>query len=440
MSDIRIGTTSSAEFQPLGVAGQHTLESWGTLTAVLRRQLGPAHAALFAEPHVNPARGEVDWYVAHDGPALPLGRAPAAAAAEAEAEWQRLRGEIAALADRLTATPSGGAPGGGQDGPFLAGLLRAALQVPREAEHLIVLLPPGGGTGPARPALIAWGHALSGPQAANELLLGRRQVEAMPMRILPPPPGPVPPPPRLWPWLLALLLSLLLLAAAAWIAWRDPFGWFRVEAGACRIADGDLALLDELRQAEAREGELRRELQRVLAEAAARRADCAPPPAPPRPQPSPQPPPEPPPQPPRTEPTPPPNPDVERARREGGQAGRLQIILAWDQVSDLDLHVTCPNGQHLFFGNESTCGGRLDVDRNAGASGATSQAVENATWPAPAPGRYRIEVDPYALRGARQVPYRITVRQAGKPDQVFQGVARAGQPRQFVADITVDAQ
>lgn len=110
----------------------------------------------------------------------------------------------------------------------------------------------------------------------------------------------------------------------------------------------------------------------------------------------------------------------------GGRSGNLQIILAWDTRSDLDLHVICPNGQRMFYANRRACGGELDVDANAGGP-ITTRPVENARWERPAPGRYRVEVHNYEGRGMDRVPYRVTIRRPGHPDQVINGVANAGE-------------
>jgi hypothetical protein len=273
--------------------------------------------------------------------------------------------------------------------------------------------------------LVAWGHERAGTAAAAETLTGRMAATDVAMQILPPPPGPVAPGPRLWPLAAALAGALLLLLLALLFAWRDPFGLLRPQESACIVSPEDLAALAGLRDASERESNLRRELARLVTDAAARRAACAPVPAPTPVAPPATPPAQPPPR----------NADIDRVEREGGRTGQLQIILAWEGNSDLDLHVTCPNGARLFWGARRICGGELDVDANA--ERAMSSPVENARWATPATGTYRVEVMNYAPRGQNAVPFRVTIRQAGREDRVVTGVGRAGTDRQPVTTVEV---
>jgi hypothetical protein len=124
--------------------------------------------------------------------------------------------------------------------------------------------------------------------------------------------------------------------------------------------------------------------------------------------------------------------DAERARREGAREGHTQIILAWDDVNDLDLAIVCPDGTRLYFENRRGCGAELDIDVNvaAGTRPISRTPVENVTWAAePPPGSYRIEVTHYGRNpGGPQIsPFRLTIRRPGQPDRVLRGEAGAGQ-------------
>jgi hypothetical protein len=127
---------------------------------------------------------------------------------------------------------------------------------------------------------------------------------------------------------------------------------------------------------------------------------------------------------------PPPSPDAARVQAVGGQSGRLQIILAWDDRNDLDLHVVCPNGEEIAYNNKRAGGGELDVD----AAGVDAP-VENIRFEAPAPGRYQIFVVFYGPSGAHQSPFRVTIRRQGQRDQVIPGIARQQGERQLVQTV-----
>lgn len=157
-----------------------------------------------------------------------------------------------------------------------------------------------------------------------------------------------------------------------------------------------------------------------------------PPIAPPSPERRPTPPPPPPPPPePEPEPEPPPDEFDRRVDREGGQSGDVQITLIWNNVNDLDLWVTCPNGQRIYYGSMQGCGGVLDIDANAGRT--SNSPVENVTWPNGAPpGRYRIEIDHYANRGGPDpTPYRVRVR-IGDEERIYEGVLAPNSPRRAI--------
>jgi hypothetical protein len=47
-----------------------------------------------------------------------------------------------------------------------------------------------------------------------------------------------------------------------------------------------------------------------------------------------------------------------RVRERGGEEGKLEVTLAWSGVHDIDLHVTCPQGEKVWAREMSACGGQ----------------------------------------------------------------------------------
>ena len=421
-------TTRNADLVALGTGGQRVARCWDQITAHLASTLGPDHARLFAEPSFNAGDGTIAWYAQAEGSRTPI---------EEMAEPQRgaARERLAALVQEVQAAAARLKQGKREDERLLGELLELALVVPDAAAVHVVEQPDGA----LQPVLAAWGHHRAGEGAAPELLLGVAGLgvrRASGMRIVGPPP--VAALRRAWwPWLLAgaLLLAVLLFLL---ILLRDPFGWFRAPLAQCVIVPGQVERVQALRDAETRETALRAEIARRTLELGDRRANCPTPPAPPPAMPPPREPAAPPATPPAVPratppaapPTPPPSRDVQRAEQQGGQAGPLQILLGWDDVNDLDLAVQCPNGQRISFQQRNACGGELDVDANVGPP-FTSQAVENVRFGSqPAPGRYRIFVTnfPRAQQtGPARSPFRVTVRQEGRPDRVITNTVGRGE-------------
>lgn len=402
-----IATTANTGLQALGTGGQLAIHAWDQIASYLRRTRGEAHAALFAEPNPDPDRGIVDWYDAQGGEATPIARLPAEQAEAANAELERLVADIQADAARLSASKQPGER-------FLGELLAQALRVPGAESRLAI------GT---RPVLVAWGHARADGHAEHALIIGEaaRRPGAGRMRIVGPPPA-QPPRRDTASWVAAAIASLLLLLLflLLLLLLLDPFDWFRAPAPSCVADPRGAALLDEMRHEQDREGMLRAEIARLAREAGERRLACPPP----TPEPAaPQRPAE------ATPPQPSSSADAERAREQGGQSGRVQVILAWDNESDLDLFVSCPDGDIVSYQSRKGCGGgELDIDRNAQAP-LRSDAVENIVWPEKAPaGRYGISVEHngHLQRTPQPSSFRVTVRVEGQPDRSFSGRVAPG--------------
>lgn len=83
---------------------------------------------------------------------------------------------------------------------------------------------------------------------------------------------------------------------------------------------------------------------------------------------------------------------LKRMEREKCNGGELHISLIWNDIADLDLHVICPSGDHLYYGNTQTrCGGWLDKDMNRGGE-ASLEPIENVFWASSPSGHYKVYV------------------------------------------------
>jgi hypothetical protein len=113
----------------------------------------------------------------------------------------------------------------------------------------------------------------------------------------------------------------------------------------------------------------------------------------------------------------------EKVKRAGGNVtGDLCCRLAWFNHDDLDLHMAEPHptyGRHRIYyaaKGPSPCGGRLDVDMNAGG-GHTREPVENIVYPSRATmkaGVYTLSVNQYAKRETADVGFEIEIDWLGE--------------------------
>ena len=93
----------------------------------------------------------------------------------------------------------------------------------------------------------------------------------------------------------------------------------------------------------------------------------------------------------------------------------LRVVLLWSEAVDLDLYVTDPALETVYFANTpSGSGGRLE--RDASCRDAPAERSEVTRWRNPPPGRYRVGVDfmDRCGRNTREVRYRVVVDVRGK--------------------------
>lgn len=250
MTVVRIATTKNQDMQALRLGGQLVISAAGSITTVLTRMLSPQHAALFAEPEADMARGEVDWYADASGPVGLLSELPEPARSHAQTMLQGLTAEISELAGRLSSSADVNERRTGD-------LLNLALEIPGQFCIKVT---------DTQPVLIGWGHRATTGGAALTPVLGEVRVPA-PLAVVPNAMevkepvlanlGSTPPPfaPQITStkifWLVdwRLLASAFAIFIAGLLLLRHDL-WLLENCEQCQIADADQAQLEAWRQSE----------------------------------------------------------------------------------------------------------------------------------------------------------------------------------------------
>jgi hypothetical protein len=99
----------------------------------------------------------------------------------------------------------------------------------------------------------------------------------------------------------------------------------------------------------------------------------------------------------------------------GYQGGNVQVTVAWQSSSDIDLHVTDPNNEEVYYGHRNSVSGAvLDRDANA-ACNQSPPTVENVYWGTqPMSGQYRIRVVAYDMCGSPSTPATVSISVGGR--------------------------
>lgn len=392
MYSIRVATTDDREAP---AAGEWPGLTWERLSDVLRIEISPEAAALFAEPIADPSRGLTHWHIVALEDPKPLHALAPADREKLLARFHVLQNNIRAYADRLAAA-------GGESNLRLAAGLRAAVDTSGQEAQLWSVA--------GVPLLTGWGRrriTAAAPAAGivSATTINRKPVAPLRGRAFIP--GMT--------WTSAAAggggFSIRLSHSGLWLFWL-PFClivatiFYRL-LPACSI---DLPLLRAVNHCEppvdshladlnARNEYLRRavfDAEKRFAEICAARPFVVPT---------------------RAE-------TKRRVDDAGLQHGRLEVTLAWDGLEDLDLYVYCPSGR-LYFGERSSCGGVLDRDSNAVPESAVQHPLEHASWAQQPPaGLYRIVVN-YFDHGQtlRPVPFTVLVRD-GSEERNYSGVVR----------------
>jgi hypothetical protein len=103
----------------------------------------------------------------------------------------------------------------------------------------------------------------------------------------------------------------------------------------------------------------------------------------------------------------------------GYKTGGVQITVGWNSGADIDLYVTDPSGETIFYNEQhdhSSAGGQLDHNARGDCRRQRHPRIENAYWPEPAPiGRYRIELHYFGpCEKSNQTDAHVSVSVRGK--------------------------
>lgn len=126
---------------------------------------------------------------------------------------------------------------------------------------------------------------------------------------------------------------------------------------------------------------------------------------------------------------------LRRAQRIGG-SGALKITLLWDFSSDIDLHVTQPNGKTIFYRNtrDAATGGFLDVDNRTGGR----NSAENIYWSNPPAGNYIVKLNYYARRNNSSGLCTVVVNQQGQDPKFYRvNMSQVGETKN-IAVVTIN--
>jgi hypothetical protein len=107
----------------------------------------------------------------------------------------------------------------------------------------------------------------------------------------------------------------------------------------------------------------------------------------------------------------------------GVGTGDVQVSVAWNGKTDVDLHVVDPNGEEIYYAHKTAAsGGRLDLDSNP-ACQIDNKNNENVFFPKDTSphGTYKVYVYYYDACNQAKSDWVVTVLVKGQPTQTFRG-------------------
>jgi hypothetical protein len=113
-----------------------------------------------------------------------------------------------------------------------------------------------------------------------------------------------------------------------------------------------------------------------------------------------------------------------------GKRGQFNVNLQWWTTDDLDLVITDPCGNMVYFKDKSqTCKGGtgiLDVDANFKEDDLTTTPQENIVWEKASSGVYGINVVFYSKREKNSAKFKLTIFKGGKKEEINQTINYTG--------------
>jgi hypothetical protein len=131
---------------------------------------------------------------------------------------------------------------------------------------------------------------------------------------------------------------------------------------------------------------------------------------------------------------------LERSLAEAPPGGGVSVLLAFGPGVDLDLYVTDPLDETVYFANTpSASGGRLEADLHCGTE-APGDRIEVVRFRRPQTGGYRVGIDhPESCGGRRPAGYALAITRDGQVE-LHTGVARPLEFQLAVLDFQVVAE
>lgn len=402
----------------------------------------------FAEPIVNHSKGEISWYSHGSGDVRPF-------AAITTDERLRISSTIKDIDQRLKSTAEKLSKASPQSA-WIGDAMRSMLLVPNLEQSLFMV--------GDQPVLCQWGCVPFGSDPGDFDMVNQRfdivvrDTSAMPTAVPeptssggdlpevvpplaampeppdttePPPPDEPPPPPeapaptafdwrRLLPWLLALFLLLLLLLGL-YLNYLYRHHYF--------VQDYSAEIARERVEIDRLWGAIEEKSRQCPAPVPP--VDFSPTPVDPTPEQD------------HTNNGPTIDSDVveDALKTDNISIGEeVNVSLAWTSPDDLDLAVTDPSGEVIFFRKRSSStGGRLDVDAHSSCSSKSTVPVENISWNSlPLAGTYKVDVTLYHRCGNSNpdVPFTLIITRKDAPKKIIDGKLNAAQPS-FAYEFTV---